>query len=833
MVCTLLAGVNVVAFAADDATSVSISKFYNDAAKGGDGEHLFTKDADEISWLSSLPTWNNEGEAWKAPVSSNTTVFRCYNPTSGEHLYVDEGYADYLAGMGWNKEKLAFYSDDAKTVPVYRLWNGAEGVGSHHYTTDAGEVDWLVGQGWTKEDVAFYGVKEEANVVALVDKNGLQADGTALKGDVLAVVFGSTFGTPASIAWYRDGAVVKVIPSRIDADALLYYTGGNLESGDTPGTGVYYAVVENTKGQSFTTNPITVVDEGEAVLSDFGISDNYEAVATWVADVQAAEADELQETILKNPVACSKDNSMAVIDVTVNKLYENGKLYIVDADAETFAESEQFNDGNSISVDPEDVTDTDGNWTEVKADKFTNATLYSKGIVPGKGIYYTDKTTGATHFKFITSNPLTRGNDYVVVYATEDQPVGTDEVADFVVTDSFTAPYMMAPTSIVVTDRQGEIKGGTTGWNAQLMMGEMPAAWVTDVNAMAPLAPESSIEMYTNTSITTEGGTPFAVQSSVIAAGSTFGYEGLLPYPTCGADGQCVYAKFVGGEGIFGEDKLELTSAPVEKALMPATSMTLDESETNPYNATVSFVGLSSKASGTVYVLQGDKDNATFDKIKKKDLTKAVAYADVEGGATEVTVENVFKASDIKKTTGTDNDNNEKFVAVFVPDNTEFYTNMVAGEDDTQVFELESQIVAYTLADNTMASVTGTSVVANKIKGLNQFLEEKDLTDTAGTALMGAVAASKWGVGTQQQPGTGDVLTSTSVALAGTGKLLVTSDADGCLTLTVDAGDFVKNTYADITLATGQKLRLICQNNVTGPVDDNNPVKFAVKIINE
>ena len=80
MVCTLLAGVNVVAFAADGDETVSVSKFYNDAKKGGDGEHLFTKDADEISWLSSLKTWNNEGEAWKAPAMSTEAVYRCYNP---------------------------------------------------------------------------------------------------------------------------------------------------------------------------------------------------------------------------------------------------------------------------------------------------------------------------------------------------------------------------------------------------------------------------------------------------------------------------------------------------------------------------------------------------------------------------------------------------------------------------------------------------------------------------------------------------------------------------------------------------------------------------------
>ena len=203
MVCTLLAGVNVVAFAADDNDLiVSVNKFYNDATKGGDGEHLFTKDEEEMSWLSSLPTWNNEGEAWKAPVLSETDVWRCYNPLSGEHLYVDEGYADYLAGSGWNKEKVAFYSDDDMGVPVYRLWNGQDGVGSHHYTTNAGEVEWLVGQGWTAEDVAFYGVKEDLEVVDAVLDNEAPS-----MGDTITATAVNAEGMPVpgnyKYQWYR------------------------------------------------------------------------------------------------------------------------------------------------------------------------------------------------------------------------------------------------------------------------------------------------------------------------------------------------------------------------------------------------------------------------------------------------------------------------------------------------------------------------------------------------------------------------------------------------------------------------------------------------------
>ena len=163
MVCTLLAGINVVAFAADDDDLVvGVHSFYNDVTKGGDGEHLYTKDQEEMSYLSLLGTWNDEDVAWNAPVSSSTAIWRCYNPNSGEHLYVPEGYADYLAGEHWNKEKVSFYSDDNQGVPVYRLWNGLDAVGSHYFTTDYAYALWLADTyGWKIEDIAFYGVKEE------------------------------------------------------------------------------------------------------------------------------------------------------------------------------------------------------------------------------------------------------------------------------------------------------------------------------------------------------------------------------------------------------------------------------------------------------------------------------------------------------------------------------------------------------------------------------------------------------------------------------------------------------------------------------------------------
>ena len=165
MVCTLLAGVNVVAFAADGDLddTISVQKFYFDATKGGNGEHIYTVDEDEISWYKSLPSWNDEGEAWKAPLFSEDPVYRVANYNTGEHLWItDKGYVDYLVGLGWTQEQgIAFYSDENMGVPVYRLWNGTDGVGSHHFTTNEEEIAWLVSTGWTNEGPQFYGVDKE------------------------------------------------------------------------------------------------------------------------------------------------------------------------------------------------------------------------------------------------------------------------------------------------------------------------------------------------------------------------------------------------------------------------------------------------------------------------------------------------------------------------------------------------------------------------------------------------------------------------------------------------------------------------------------------------
>lgn len=123
------------------------------------GEHLYSSDDGEISWLVGCG-WNNEGVSWIAPKASTTSVYRLYNPNSGEHHYTTDAFErDYLDSVGWNYEGVGWYSADNNAVPVYRLFNPHTNIGvqSHVYTTDAGERDWLMSTGWNYEGIGWFG----------------------------------------------------------------------------------------------------------------------------------------------------------------------------------------------------------------------------------------------------------------------------------------------------------------------------------------------------------------------------------------------------------------------------------------------------------------------------------------------------------------------------------------------------------------------------------------------------------------------------------------------------------------------------------------------------
>ena len=51
----------------------------------------------------------------------------------------------------------SLYSDDAKSVPLYREYNPNAKTGTHNYTTKKSEHDFLVKNGWKNEGIGWYG----------------------------------------------------------------------------------------------------------------------------------------------------------------------------------------------------------------------------------------------------------------------------------------------------------------------------------------------------------------------------------------------------------------------------------------------------------------------------------------------------------------------------------------------------------------------------------------------------------------------------------------------------------------------------------------------------
>ena len=122
------------------------------------GEHFYTSNAAERDTLISVG-WSNEGIGWYAPVHSDTPVYRLYNRNGGEHHYTtNAGERDTLVDLGWEDEGIGWYSDDSRRVPLYRQYNPNEFANNHNYTTSLEENNWLVSLGWQAEDIGWYGV---------------------------------------------------------------------------------------------------------------------------------------------------------------------------------------------------------------------------------------------------------------------------------------------------------------------------------------------------------------------------------------------------------------------------------------------------------------------------------------------------------------------------------------------------------------------------------------------------------------------------------------------------------------------------------------------------
>lgn len=121
------------------------------------GEHFYTSSLSERNNVIKAG-WRYEGIAWYAPLQGDP-VYRLYNPVAGDHHYTpSSAERDRVVSAGWIYEGVCWYSSPSTETPLYRVYNPNAWTGAHHYTMSAKERDNLVSLGWRDEGIGWYGV---------------------------------------------------------------------------------------------------------------------------------------------------------------------------------------------------------------------------------------------------------------------------------------------------------------------------------------------------------------------------------------------------------------------------------------------------------------------------------------------------------------------------------------------------------------------------------------------------------------------------------------------------------------------------------------------------
>ena len=132
-----------------------------------------------VEWKAEVPEASEEGtyHVWyyvagdegfadtdpahvDAVIGQETTLYRIFNPATGEHIYTYDAneVANATQNLGWTLDGTVS-GTTAGTKPVYRLMDLIHGV--HIYSTDDNEVQTLVAAGVAQlEGVQFYTVPQ-------------------------------------------------------------------------------------------------------------------------------------------------------------------------------------------------------------------------------------------------------------------------------------------------------------------------------------------------------------------------------------------------------------------------------------------------------------------------------------------------------------------------------------------------------------------------------------------------------------------------------------------------------------------------------------------------
>lgn len=144
--------------------TVSIYRVYNPNS----GEHLHTMNSYEKDHLVRLG-WRYEGVSMVVPLLGRD-LFRAYNPNSGEHFWtLNWNEIANIKRHGWRYEGIAWHTS-WEGIPIYRVFNpNASGSGSHHYTMNLNERNHLLNAGWRNEGISWYSLGSKSRQEVLLD----------------------------------------------------------------------------------------------------------------------------------------------------------------------------------------------------------------------------------------------------------------------------------------------------------------------------------------------------------------------------------------------------------------------------------------------------------------------------------------------------------------------------------------------------------------------------------------------------------------------------------------------------------------------------------------
>ncbi len=461
---------------------------------------------------------------------------------------------------------------------------------------------------------------DSSSDVSLNDDYGLQADGTAVIGDRLTVTYGSSFGIPQNITWYKDGKVVQTnsVGDTVNNGLSVTITDSKW------GAGVYKVSITNTEGKATESNEIIVTDkETPAVIGSFVLEDVYDG-----------ETDKL---------TYAKTDVTAVATVTLGKAY-NGTLEIYEKTDTKFT-----NKIDSITA---------------PAPSTTTASLTPNKKVTNSGCLYI-APDGTANYKFVVDAGLTRGKEYVLAFdqqqITTDKPgVGTANVT----AEATVAPYLETPATIAITSVAKGIAPEVSFYDKDGAV----LGWLAADNAGKTVAQLqfSDVQVYGVTANQTTGGTSLGVTTASKVV------KGVMTADKTAGNTAYFYATAKTVAGVYGKDAVTITSDAASVAANAADNIDLIEDTTDATSAKVSFKNL--RTEGKVYIVEGAVNGLTvistpadiYTKIFQVSAASATASADVAKGAASVVVPNAIKPF---SSTAAEN----RYIAVFVPtDKTSF-----------------------------------------------------------------------------------------------------------------------------------------------------------------